>query len=129
LARSRTLLEVALRHPEVSAETLRVACERVIAAADEQERLIEALLTLARGQRGLASRDLVDLAAVTRSVLAARSREITARGVAMEVTLAPAPLTGDKALAERAVANLIDNALRHNVAEGSVWISRTVAPC
>jgi signal transduction histidine kinase len=56
LARSRTLLEVALRDPGASAQTLRAACERAIAAGAEQERLIEALLTLARGQRGLARR-------------------------------------------------------------------------
>src|SRR5262249_40713955 len=37
LARSRTLLEVALRNPEVSAESLRTACERVLAAGAEQE--------------------------------------------------------------------------------------------
>jgi signal transduction histidine kinase len=121
LARSRTLLEVALRHPDPG--QLRPACERAVAATCEQERLIEALLTLARGQRGLARRDLVDLAAVTRDVLAARATEITARGLAVQVTLAPALLAGDPALAERAVANLIDNALRHNVADGHVWVS------
>ena len=57
LARSRTLLEVALRNPEVSAESLRTACERVLAAGAEQERLIEALLMLARGQHGIARRE------------------------------------------------------------------------
>jgi len=93
LARSRTLLEVALRNPEVSAESLRTACERVLAAGAEQERLIEALLMLA------------------------------ARGLGMEVTLAPALMAGDFALSERAVANLIDNALRHNVADGTVWVT------
>jgi signal transduction histidine kinase len=125
LARSRTLLEVALRHPDPG--RLRPACERAIAATCEQERLIEALLTLARGQRGLARRDLIDLAAVTRDVLAARAAEITARGLAVEVTLAPALLAGDLALTQRAVANLIDNALRHNVAGGNAWVSVRVA--
>jgi signal transduction histidine kinase len=121
LARSRTLLEVALRQPDQ--DRLRPACERAIAATCEQERLIEALLVLARGQRGLARRDLVDLAAVARDVLAARAAEITARGLAVDVTLAPALLAGDLALAERAVANLIDNALRHNVPDGNVRVS------
>ena len=123
LARSRTLLEVALRNPEVSAESLRTACERVLAAGAEQERLIEALLMLARGQRGIARREPLDLAAITRDVLAARGTEVTARGLGMEVTLAPALMAGDLALSERAVANLIDNALRHNVADGTVWVT------
>jgi signal transduction histidine kinase len=60
---------------------------------------------------------------VARDVLAARAAEITARGLAVDVTLAPALLAGDLALAERAVANLIDNALRHNVPDGNVRVS------
>jgi len=123
LARSRTLLEVALRDPAASAGSLRVACERVLAAGAEQERLIEALLMLARGQRGIARREPLDLAAITRDVLAARGTEVAARGLSMDVTLAPALTAGDTALSERAVANLIDNALRHNVADGTVWVS------
>ena len=127
LARSRTLLEVALRDPGASATSLRAACERALAAGAEQERLIEALLILARGQRGLARREPLDLAATTRDVLAARGEQIAARGLTMEVTLAPALLAGDPALAERAVANLIDNALRYNLPggdgpAGTVWV-------
>jgi signal transduction histidine kinase len=123
LARSRTLLEVALRNPGASAESLRAACERAIAAGDEQERLIEALLVLARGQRGLDRSEPVDLAAVTRDVLAARGAEIAARGLAVQVELSPALLAGDAALAERALANLLDNALRHNVPGGTVQVT------
>jgi signal transduction histidine kinase len=123
LARSRTLLEVALRDPDASAESLRAACERVLAAGAEQEHLIEALLMLARGQRGIARRAPIDLAAITRDALAARGTEVAARGLGMEVTLAPALMAGDIALSERAVANLIDNALRYNVADGTVWVS------
>ena len=82
LARSRTLLEVALRNPDATAGSLRAACERVLAAGEEQERLIEALLTLARGQRGIGRREPLDLAAITRDVLAARGTEVAARGPA-----------------------------------------------
>ena len=49
LARSRTMLEVALRDPGADAESLRTTCRRVLVAGEEQERLLEALLTLARG--------------------------------------------------------------------------------
>jgi signal transduction histidine kinase len=123
LARSRTLLEVALRDPGSSPESLRATCRRVLAAGAEQERLIEALLTLARGQRGSGRREPLDLAAVTRDVLAARGTEVAARELSMDVTLAPALLAGDPPLAERAVANLIDNALRHNVPDGTVRVT------
>jgi signal transduction histidine kinase len=123
LARSRTLLEVALRDPGASTGSLRAACERVLAAGAEQERLIEALLMLARGQRGIARREPLDLASITRDALAARGTEVAARGLSMDVALAPALMAGDIALSQRAVANLIDNALRHNVADGKVWVS------
>jgi signal transduction histidine kinase len=123
LARSRTLLEVALRNPGASAESLRAACTRAIAAGAEQERLIEALLVLARGQRGLARREPTDLAAVTRDVLAARGAEIAAHGLTVRVQLSPALLAGDAALAERAVGNLVDNALRYNVPDGTVQVT------
>ena len=76
LARSRTLLEVALRDPGASEGSLRAACERVLAAGAEQERLIEALLMLAGGQRGIARREPLDLAAITRDALAARGTEV-----------------------------------------------------
>ena len=123
LARSRTMLEVALRDPGADAESLRATCRRVLVAGEEQERLLEALLTLARGQRGLDRRAPLDLAAITRDVLAARGTEIAASGLTMAVTLEPALLAGDRALAERGVANLIDNALRHNVPDGTVWVT------
>jgi signal transduction histidine kinase len=123
LARAQTLLEVALRNPAASTGSLRAACERALAAGAEQGRLIEALLTLARGQRGLARRASLDLAAITRDVLAARGEQIAARKLTMKVTLAPGLLGGDTALVERAVANLADNALRHNVPGGTVWIT------
>jgi signal transduction histidine kinase len=123
LARSRTMLEVALRDPGADAESLRATCRRVLVAGEEQERLLEALLTLARGQRGLDRRAPVDLAAVTRDVLAARGTEIAASGLEMAVTLEPALLAGDRALTERGVANLIDNALRHNVPGGAVCVT------
>jgi signal transduction histidine kinase len=123
LARAQTLLEVALRNPAASTGSLRAACERALAAGAEQERLIEALLILARGQRGLSSRMPLDLAAVTRDVLAARGEQIAASGLSMDVTLAPGLLGGDEALLERAIGNLTDNALRHNVPGGTIWIT------
>ena len=123
LARSRTLLEVALRNPDASTGWLRTACERALAAGTEQERLIEALLTLARGQRGLARRFPLDLAAITRDVLASRGKQIAESDVTMTVTLKPGLLGGDEALLERAVGNLVDNALHHNIKGGTIWIT------
>ena len=123
LARQRTLLEVALADPAPSVTGLRTVCARALIAGEQQERLIEALLALARSQRGLNRREPVDLAAMTEKVLLARRGEADERGLTVTATFASAPLLGDLRLAERLAVNLIDNAMRHNVANGTVQVS------
>ncbi len=120
LARQRTLVEVALRDPNPTVGSLQAVCERVLATGEEQERLIEALLTLARSQRGLDRREPLDLAAVTGEAVAASEPEARSRGLRVHTTLAEAPALGDARLAGRLAANLVDNAVRHNVPGG--WI-------
>ena len=103
---------------------MRGTCERVLAAGEQQERLIEALLTLSRSQRGLDRHEAFDLAAVAADVLATRRPEADHRPSPRPMpTLAPAPVSGDVHLAERLVANLIDNAVRHNVVGGQIEIT------
>ncbi|MFD9508029.1 HAMP domain-containing protein [Streptomyces mirabilis] len=53
LTLQQAIVDVALADPDASVDTLRAACLRVRAAGREQERLIDALLTLARSQGGL----------------------------------------------------------------------------
>ena len=68
----RTLLQVALADPNASAETLRATCEELLATGRDQERLIEALLTLASSERGLERREPTDIGALaTRGARAA----------------------------------------------------------
>jgi signal transduction histidine kinase len=123
LARQRTVAEVALGDPDATVESLRRSHERVLAAGEQQERLIEALLTLARSERGLAQREPFDLAALTRIVLAGRTAELEQGGLRLETTLDAAPASGEPRLAERLVANLVDNAIRHNRPHGSVRVA------
>jgi signal transduction histidine kinase len=123
LARQRTLIEVALADPEPSVTALHDVCNRVLATGEQQERLIEALLTLARSQRGLDRREPVDLAALTGEVVLARRLEAELRGISVTASLGPALALGDARLAERLVSNLVDNAVRHNVAHGTVHVS------
>ncbi len=119
----RAVLEVVLSDPHADTAQLRTACERVLAAGADQERLIEALLTLARGQRGLERRELVDLAAVASRAVAQRDPAQQDAGVSVDGRLAASRTWGDTRLLERLVGNLVDNAVRHNVPGGwvAVW--------
>jgi len=123
LARQRVISQVALADPDASNASLRAAHERVLASGSEQSRLIDGLLTLARGQAGLDTRERFDLAAVTGRVLSARQAEAEDRQLTVEVALGPAPVTGSPGLAGQMAANLVDNALRHNVAGGRVEVT------
>jgi signal transduction histidine kinase len=123
LARQRTLIEVALADPEPSIASLQDVCQRLLVTGEEQERLIEALLTLARSQRGLDRREPVELAAIADGVLRARWSEAESRGLTVTASLQSAPALGDAPLTERLVTNLVDNAVRHNVPRGAVHVA------
>ncbi len=123
LARQRTLLEVALRDRQATEASLRTACERALAAEQQQEHLIAALLTLARGERGLDTFEPFDLAVLAGDVLAARADDAQAAQLSVAARLRPAATAGDPALAERLVANLVDNAIRYNAAGGQVQVT------
>jgi signal transduction histidine kinase len=118
----RTLLQVALADPDATAATLRSTCEELLASGAEHERLLEALLTLASSERGLEHCEPVDLSVLAGRTLRAPRPEIDELGLAVETELAPAPTTGDPALLERLVANLVDNAVSHNVPHGRLAI-------
>ena len=113
----RALVEVALSDPDASVESLRETCRRVLTASEQQERLIEALLTLARSQRGLESRAPVDL----REITAEAVRAVPSNGIKVETELGDASTTGDPAMVERLVANLMQNAIRYNEPGG--WVT------
>ncbi len=123
LARQRTLLQVALADPDASVASLRETGERVLAAGRQQEALIEALFTLARGEQGLGRREPVDLAELAAGIVRSRTADLDTQGVRALVRLDPAPVTGDPRLLERLVSNLVDNAARYNRPGGTVDVS------
>jgi signal transduction histidine kinase len=122
LARQRTLAQVALSDPDANADSLRAAHERILVSGEQQEQLIDALLTLSRVQAGAVKRHPVDLAPVVRDLLAARAAEAEERQVRVLPDISTAPLRGDPRLVEHLAANLVDNALRHNVPGGLVVV-------
>jgi signal transduction histidine kinase len=116
LARQRAIGQVVLEDPDASVESLRAAHERVLAAGVQQERLIEAMLTLTRSHAGIDVRHPFDLAEVVDEVVDTRTSPLPIR-----TSSSPSLVLGHRALAERLVANLVDNAIRHNVEDG--WVS------
>ncbi len=70
LAAERTVLQVALRDPDASVASLRAACDEVLQLGEQQEKLIDALLTLAGSERGIARAEPFDLAEVAAGVIA-----------------------------------------------------------
>jgi signal transduction histidine kinase len=123
LTRQRTLIEVALANPEANYASLRQAHERVLASEQQLERLIDGLLTLTRGQAGLERREHLDLSALTSEAMLARESELAGLELDVRAALNPAPTAGDPRLLERLIANLIDNAIRHNQPGGRVEIA------
>ena len=110
------LAEATLSDPNADTAALREMGEQVAAACERQARLLEALLMLCRSEYGHLRREPLDLAAIAADVVRARARGH--RGLRSGATLDPARTTGDPSLVERLVANLIANAVRHNLPGG-----------
>ena len=121
LTRERTLLQVALNDP-TSSDMWESTGKELPASNREQESIIEALLALASSEGEVERRECIDVSVITHSVLRADHAEIDRVGIRVETTIAPAILEGDPDLIERLVANLIDNAVVHNVAGGTVHL-------
>jgi len=121
LTLDKTLLQVALRNPRRTAEQWRATGAELLESGLQQERVLEALLTLATSEAGIDRSEPADLAKVATDCLA--SVDAGHRGLHVETSLSPAPLLGDPELITRLAANLLDNAVRHNVPGGTVEVS------
>ncbi|WP_181772501.1 sensor histidine kinase [Amycolatopsis pittospori] len=117
------LLEETLIDPAGSLPAFRATFERLLVLGRQQGRLLESLLTLASSERGVEHREPVDLAVLTEQVLQVSRPAARHRDVRIEARVAPALTTGDPALVERLVANLVDNAVGYNVPGGRVEVS------
>lgn len=128
LAGQRTLLQVALADAGATAEGLRATCEEALQLGEQQELLIDSLLTLATSESGVEQWITFDLGEVTENVLLSRAHEAERRGISINARVAAAPALGDPILVESLVTNLVDNALRHNVSGGNVEVATVAAP-
>jgi signal transduction histidine kinase len=123
LATQRALLELMLADPLADAASWREVAEAVLDACIEQERLLEACLALARSRCGLTRHDRIDLAAIAAEAL--RAGDVS--GLESVVVLEPAWAIGDSSLVQRLAANLVSNAIHHNVPDGRIEVATGVA--
>ena len=119
----RTAIDVTLAKPGRTQAQLEAMAAEVRQAVDRAEALIEALLTLARSDRGNGPREALDVAVLAEDALDAAGPAIRARPVTVQAALQPGPALGDPVLVERLVINLVDNAVRHNVPNGWVQVA------
>jgi signal transduction histidine kinase len=116
----RTEAEVALDDPHATPEELRAMGRAVLETSERMEGLLDGLLVLAAGERGVGGgrfREPVDLAAVTRRAVAATP------GVRFDARITPAAVSGDEPLLARVVENLLENAVRHNRPGGAAQVT------
>ncbi|MEV7171065.1 HAMP domain-containing sensor histidine kinase [Streptomyces sp. NPDC093224] len=124
LAVSRTLLDVALRDPEGDREQLLTRLRTVNTRAID---LTEALLLLSRSDRGTFAREEADLSLVAEEAAETLLGAAERRGIVLDVTGGPAPVSGSPELLFRMVTNLVQNAVVHNLpADGTVTVRTAV---
>jgi signal transduction histidine kinase len=64
---------------------------------------------------------------VTEEAIATRREEIELQGLELNAALEGSHVKGDRQLIERLVANLLDNAIRHNTTDGRIDITTATA--
>jgi signal transduction histidine kinase len=127
LTRERTLLQVTLADPDSTASAWQAIGRELLASNAEQERLIDALLTLASSEAADTEHEPLDLAVITSAALAAARPAISRAGLRVETALEPAAVDGDPLLVQQLAANLIDNAVRHNIPGGDIRVSTGIS--
>jgi signal transduction histidine kinase len=113
LAIIRTNVEVALADPDADPEDLRHAIIVVKRAGDRMSRLVDDLLALARRQEPTLEHERVDLGAAVAEASDDFLVPAEARGIVLDRAIAPEVVViGDRDALKRAVANLLENAVR-----------------
>ncbi|MBT3150100.1 HAMP domain-containing histidine kinase [Streptomyces sp. CHD11] len=126
LAAQRATLQVGLADP--LPESLAGVREDLLATNREAEQLINALLLLARSDRGLNETESVDLAVTARLVTAELTPQASAHGVHLDLSADTALVVrGDAVLLRHLLTNLIRNAIQYNHPDGEVRVRLDVA--
>jgi signal transduction histidine kinase len=104
-------------------ETVTRVSEQLLAANRRSERLIDGLLTLARSDRGVEHREPVALHTVVAEQLELHATQARDRRIEVTHELRECWVLGDPVLITQLVANLIANAVRHNLDGGRIQVN------
>lgn len=126
LAVMRTEIDVALSNPDEDVAELRQMGEVVRDGCYRANDLIEALLWLARaeseGVQQTSTMVRADLGECAFEAIGDATRLADEIGLSLAVSRSAAPVNGIPSLLARIPGNLIENAIRHNVAGGRLWV-------
>jgi two-component system sensor histidine kinase VanS len=120
LATTKTMLEVGRSDPDPS--TIPQLLARLAETNDRNIAIVDALLDLSDATELAIAEEVLDVAEIVEAEVASAGAAAEARGVRLDVSLRPAPTAGDRVLLSRLVANLVGNAIRHNVPTGRVHV-------
>ena len=127
LATARTILETTSPGPKTAVE-LAALSTKLLTLNERSERIVEALLTLAKTDQAPVQARPVDLAvlvgnAVDRIRVQAAEREVT-----VETDVQPAVVGGNPVLCGNLADNLLANAVRYNRPGGTIRVSVSARP-
>ncbi len=127
LAMMRTSLDVAAAKPRPVSDDARVLSGKVREGLDQADRLVESFLVLARAEvGGVGDLGTVSIPQLVKAALEVRAGAAEERQLTVRVQLERADVAGSGTLLARLVANLVDNAVRHNRPGGMIAVTTEV---
>jgi signal transduction histidine kinase len=121
LAITRAAVEVQIQRKRPTEAQWRAMADQVLSATERSDRLIGSLLLLARVERGILVREIVDLGRLLDDAAAEIAPQAQAAGVRLDTSGVTVDVEGDPDLLHRMIGNLLENAVRYNHEDG--WVT------